>query len=310
MKVVILGQDGMLLNLIRGSLLANMEICGVFRYERTLYSRLKMFFLDFFKSSPELTLMKKHKIKDLKLKSANSKEFKKFLLKENIDILLVGTWREKLKKEIIDMPAIASINVHPSLLPKYRGANPYLQTILHGEKFSGVTFHLINEEFDAGAILAQEKIEILDGDTSKELKNKTIFKARMLCAELLPKLENGLVIPVEQDNSQATYYPNVNPQDMTLDFEKETSTEILRRVRAFYPFLPTYLQIDDTFFVTNPYEVTILDISGETGEILQKGTRTLTIATKDGKALKFGKLRLYKLGFLTQKYIDKVIKVG
>lgn len=309
MKVVILGKDGMLLNLIRGAMLANVEICGVLRYERTVKSRLSLFFLDFFKSSPALTIIKKYKIPDLTFNSANSKEFKEFLLKENIDVVLVGTWREKISKEVIDLPVIGTINVHPSLLPKYRGPNPYLQTILYGEKYSGVTFHLMSEKFDAGSILAQKKIEILEGDTGKELKNKTVFQARLICTELLDKLQSGFVIPVEQDEKEATYYGNVKPEDMTLNFEKETSVELLRRIRAFHPWLPTYFQYKNVFFKINPYEVKIVNQSGQTGKIIEKGDLSLTITTKDGKALKCGKLKLYRLEYFTNLYIKYFVKL-
>lgn len=307
MKIVILGKGEMLLNLIRGSMLAGAEILGVLRYERTVFSPLRMFFRDFLKSSPELTIMKKHKIKDLKFNSANSKEFRNFLLKDNVDIILTGTWHEKISTETINLPVIGTINVHPSLLPKYRGPNPYLQTILHGESYSGVTFHLMNEEFDAGAILAQEKIKILEGDTGKELRNKTVFKARLITAELLGKLSNGLVIPVEQDEKAATYHKNVAPEDMTLNFEKETSEQLLRRIRAFHPFLPVYLQYKNVFFKINPYEAEIISESGETGKIRKTKNLSLIAYTKDGKALKLSGIKLYRAGFFTKCYIKHFV---
>lgn len=310
MKVVILGKNGMLLNLIRGALLADVDICGVLRYERTIFSTVRMFFHDLLKSSPELTIIKKHQIRDLNFNSANSEEFKKFLLKENVDIVIVGTWKEKLCKEVIDLPVIGTINVHPSLLPKYRGPNPYIQTILHGEKFSGVTFHLMDEHFDSGAILAQEKIEILDGDTAKELKNKTVFKARLICTELLEKLREGFVIPVEQDEKISSYFENVKPEDMTLDFQKEHSHELLRRIRAFYPFLPTYFQHGNFFFKINPYESEIVDQSGTTGEIIEKGKNYITVAAKDGKALKLGGLKLYRFQPFTKLYIKYFVRLN
>lgn len=306
MKVVVLGKGAMLSNLIRGVILSGAEVAGVFRYERVKLSPLKMLLHDFFKSSPELTLIKKRKIKDLCFKSANSEEFKRFLIKENIDLVLVGTWCEKLKKDVIDIPVIGTVNVHPSLLPKYRGPNPYLQTILHGEKKSGVTFHLMNEKFDSGPVLAQSEIEILDGDTGKELKNKTVFQARLICTELLGKLTDGLVIPVPQDESSASYYEDVKPEDMTLNFYKENSLELLRRIRAFHPWLPVYFQHGNIFFKINPYNVEIIDKSGYAGSIIEKGHYSLTVATIDGKALKMSNLKLYKFPFLTGFFIDRI----
>ena len=306
MKVVILGKGSMLSNLIRGVMLANCEIAGVFRYERLKFHPFVLKLYDFFKSSSEYTLIKKHKFRDLAFNSANSDAFKRFLIKENIDLVIVGTWSEKLKKEIIDVPVIGTVNVHPSLLPKYRGPNPYLQTIWHGEKKSGVTFHLMTEKFDRGPILAQSEVEILDGDTGKELKNKTVFQARLLCSEVIGKLGDGLVIPVPQDENQASYFENVKPEDMTLNFKKESSAELVRHIRAFHPWLPVYLQCGDLFFIVNPYNIEIVDGSGAAGEIIAKSKKSLTVATFDGKALKMDNLKLYKFPALTDFVISRL----
>lgn len=296
MKVVLLGKGEMLANLIRGCILAGVDIVGVFRYERCLYSNLRLFWQDCFMPSPELTLIKKHMLYEIKCKRANSSEFKAEIIKLNADVILVGTWRERLKKEIYELPVIGTINVHPSLLPKYRGPNPYLQTIWHGEKESGVTFHLMNENFDEGAILAQAKVEILEGDTSRELKNKTVFKARILCAELLEKLKTSVIVPIKQDESKATYYKNINPEDMTLDFTKETAEEICAHIRAFYPFLPTYIQFGNKFYVTNPYKISTTKQSGVAGDILVEDlkNKSLTIAAKDGVGVCLSGLKLYR----------------
>ncbi len=309
MKVVIIGCGDMLSNLIRGALLSGAEIVGVLRYERLRFSPFRLFFHDFLKSSTELTLMKKNKIKDLSFKSANSEEFRQFLIKQNVDILLVGTWKEKLKKNIIDVPVVGTVNVHPSLLPKYRGPNPYLQTILHGENKSGVTFHLMDEDFDTGAILAQKEVEILEGDTGKELKNKTVFQARLLCADLLEKLASGLVIPLAQNEADATYFHNVKPIDMTLDFYNETADEILRRIRAFHPWLPVYLQYKTVFFKVNSYKAEKSELQGNPGEFLAKDKDSLTVAAKDGCGIKMNGLRLYGCPLLTRLVIA-LMKLG
>ena len=293
MKVIILGKDDMLANLIRGALLAKTEIVGVLRYENLRYSKLQLFFRDFFKSSPALTLIKKHKLYDMKFCSANLKEFKKEVLKLNADLILVGTWAEKLDNEIINMPTIGTVNVHPSLLPAYRGPNPYLQTILHGEKFSGITFHLMTDKLDAGGILAQDKVEILECDTGKELRNKTVFRARLLCARLLEKLKNGCVEPTEQDENLASYYPDIKPEDMTLNFKKETSVEIIKHVRAFYPFAPTYIEYKNKFYIVNPYKMTHTDKTGKPEDVIEFDKNSITVVCKDGIAVKFSQIKKY-----------------
>lgn len=321
MKVVIIGKGEMLSNLIEGTLSAGCEIVGVLRYEKTIMPPLLLKLRDFFKTSYEVTLIKNKKIHEINCKSANSKEFKDELIKLNADILLVGTWRERLKKDIIDTPTIASVNVHPSFLPKYRGPNPYLQTILHNEKKSGVTFHLIDENFDKGNILIQKEIEILPDDTSKELKDRTVYQARLLCSEILSKLGEGLIIPVPQNEKEATYFTNIKPTDMMLNFEKETAEQIQSRIKAFHPWLPCYVTYKTKYFIPNPYKLKILD-KEYTQKILEKSniknpkigdiicthykSRTIIVMCKDGKSLKMVGTQLY--GFFNKQFTKMFIK--
>ena len=321
MKVVILGKGEMLSNLIEGTIDAGCNIAGVFRYERTSMPPVLLAIRDFFKSSPDVTLIKQNKLHEIKCSSANSEKFKNEILKLNADIILVGTWHEKLKKEIIDLPVIASVNVHPSFLPKYRGPNPYLQTILRGEKESGITFHLINEDFDRGSILAQQKISIYPGDTGKELKERTVYTARLMCTEVLNKLNEGLIIPVNQNEKEATYYPNIKPEDMMLDFNKETAEQIHARIRAFHPWLPCYVTYKNKYFIPNPYKLKILD-EEQTNKILKKHSitnpklgdiintnyksRSITIMCKDWKSIKMSGTYLY--GFFNKPFTMMFIK--
>lgn len=319
MKVVILGKGEMLSNLIEGSLDAEAEIVGVFRYERTIYPNWILFFKDFFSSSQEFTLIKKYKLHQIKCNSANCENFKKEILKLNADIIITGTWGEKLEKSIIDLPVVACVNVHPSLLPKYRGPNPYLQTILHNEKSSGITIHLTDENFDTGAILAQKKIDILPNDTAKELKERTVFQARLLWAEVIKKLEYGLIIPISQNDNEASYYKNIKPEDMMLDFNKETAEEICARIRAFHPWLPCYITYKNDYFIPNPYKIKILNefqtqdilvknnVSNPIlGNVIDKGENSITIMCKNKQAICFNSIRLY--GFIKHLFTSFYIK--
>ena len=102
MKVVILGKGEMLSNLIEGTLDAGCKISGVLRYERTVMPKFLLGLRDFFKSSSDVTIIKQHKLHEIKCCSANCEEFKKEIIKLNADIILVGTWHERLKKDITE----------------------------------------------------------------------------------------------------------------------------------------------------------------------------------------------------------------
>lgn len=310
MKIVILGYDKMLKNLIAGCKDAGGQIVGVLRYDRVKYPPLDRIILDIFNPSSEYTYIKSHKLYEIKARSANSAEFKKEILKLNADIILVGSWGEKLKKSIIDLPKIATINVHPSLLPKYRGPNPYLQAIKHLEKTSGVTFHLMDENLDTGPILLQKTVEIDPTDTGKELKDKTATAARQAVAELLKQLDEEIIIPVKQDEKRASYFPQIDEVEVMLDFSK-SAEEISAHIRAFSPWFKCYFRYNSHFFIPNPYKLEILENTTgikEYGKIVEKNhkEKSITVVCGDGKLLKMYGLELY--GFLNKLFTELYIK--
>ncbi len=286
MKVVIIGSGLMLANVIEGVLDSGAQIAGVLRKDRATLAPWRLALKDFFRSSPEYTLIKDLKIPEIKCRSANSQCFRNELLRLNADVLLVATWHERLAKAIFDLPTLASINVHPSFLPKYRGPNPYLETIRNGETHSGVTLHLIDGNFDSGAILAQEKIDILPGYTGKELREQTVFRARYLVSAVLKRLESGELVPVEQDESRSSYYPAIEPQEMLLDFANNTAAEVLAQIRAFHPWHPCWVKHRGRFFKANPYKSRLVDECGAPGEVVKREKNALTIVCKDSKAIK------------------------
>ena len=313
MKVVVLGKGLMLANIVLGALDAGADVVGVFRYEETCNSIFKLFFTDLFSPTPDITLLKDKDINRIRFKSANSEDFRKLMITLNVDLIIVGTWREKIKKETFNIPKIATVNVHPSLLPKYRGPNPYLQTILHGEEYSGVSIHLMTDKFDEGPILKQEKVKIFENDTSKELKERCIRVTRRLVANFINDLNADVIIPVNQDEKYATYFPNISGKERMLDFKLQTSTSISRTVRALHPFLPCYITHYDKFFIVNPYHFKILDTTLENnpGDIIDKNyvNSSITIVCRDKKAIRFSGLKLYKTPKLTKSYIKNDIVV-
>jgi len=309
MKVVILGYGQMLMSLIAGCLDAGCEIVGVFRYDKVRYPHFDRFIVDTFNPSKEYTYIKSHKLYEIKARSANSAEFKKEILRLNADIVFVGTWGEKIKKPIIILPKFATINVHPSLLPKYRGPNPYLQAIRHMEKESGVTFHLMDENFDSGPILLQKHIEITDNDTGKELREKASLAARAGISELLRNLDTEIIIPIDQDDKYASYFPQISEDEIMLDFSK-SAEELSAQIRGFHPWYKCYFEHNKQFFRPNAYKLEILENNSDTkiaGVIVDKShkDKSITVLCGDGKLLKMNDVTLYgRLSrFFTSLYI-------
>lgn len=312
MKVVILGSGQMLTHLIAGCMDANCNIAGVFRYDKVRYSPFVRFFVDLLNPSAEYTYIKSHKLYEINAQSANSAEFKKEIIRLNADLILVGTWGEKLKKSIISLPKLATINVHPSLLPKYRGPNPYLQAIKHMESQSGVTFHLMDEKFDTGAILLQKKVEIEPTDTGAELRPKIASAAREGASELIKTLDKEIIIPIAQDEKYASYFSQIKEDEVMLDFSKPAK-EVASHIRSFNPWHKCYFEHEGRFFIPDAYNLEIIESDAsskaEYGTIVQKSheEKSLTVLCGDGKLLKM-EVSLYGiLNPFTSLYIKYIV---
>ena len=219
LKVVIIGYGDMFTNLIAASLDADCNIVGVLRKDTVKYPPFIKKLKDIINPSVEYSYIKSYNLPEINnVKSVNDDKFRKKLLKLNPDIILVGSWGEKIEKATFDIPKIASINAHPSLLPKYRGPNPYFWVIRNMEQETGVTFHLIDENYDTGSILAQEVVKIFPSDTGESLKQRLVLTARGVCCELLKTLSEDLIIPLQQNEKNASYYSY--PENLELDFKK------------------------------------------------------------------------------------------
>lgn len=148
------------------------------------------------------------------------------------DLIIVAAYGQILPKEILDIPKKGCLNVHPSLLPKYRGSSPIQSAILNGEKITGVTIILMDEKIDHGPIIGQRTIEIGEKETGKDLQDKLADLSVRLILETIPKQQKGLVRPVPQNENQITYARVLRREDGKINWKK-TAEDIERQIRAF-----------------------------------------------------------------------------
>lgn len=312
MKIVLVGYGQMFSNLILGTLGAGHKVVGVVRYDRTKYSPFVLFFKDIFAPSKDLAFINSLKLNHIKVRSVNSEKFKKEILKLNPDIILVGSWSEKLKKETIILPKLACINCHPSLLPKYRGPNPYARTIMNGESESGITFHLMDETFDTGPVLMQKKVKISKTETGETLKNKCCAQARIAIGELFNNMSNEIVIPINQSEKEASYFPQISVKDILIDFDNSADS-IDCQVRGLQPWQSSYIPHKNIFFKVK--ESTTQENNTnfhKPGTIVNKGKNTLSIITGDNKVMTFNNAVIHGgiRGPLTNFYINCFVNIG
>ncbi len=166
------------------------------------------------------------------------------------DFLFSFYYRNLLGAELLAIPAKGAVNLHGSLLPKYRGRVPLNWAIINGETETGVTLHYMNEKADAGDIIDQEKIAITDDDTAKTLFGKADAAARVMLDRALPLLAEGKAARIPQDNAQATKFGGRKPADGQIDWSKSATAvrNLVRAVTLPYPGAFSFIGDRKCFF--------------------------------------------------------------
>jgi len=157
----------------------------------------------------------------------------------NPDLIVVVAYGFILPQELLNIPKYGVINIHASLLPKYRGASPIQSAILNGDQVTGVSIMLINEKMDQGPILSQSEADIEPGETFSSLHDKLAILGSHLLIDTLPKYLNQEIKPIIQDDTQATYCQKITKDDGKIDWSKP-ATEIETMIRAFDPWPETW----------------------------------------------------------------------
>lgn len=150
------------------------------------------------------------------------------------DFFLVASYGKILKKEVLDLPKRGCINIHPSLLPKFRGPSPYVSAILADERTTGVTIMLMEERMDAGPVLAQARMEIDEADWPPKglmLSEMLFTEGINLLVEILPQWLSGELTPTPQDESLATYTKKFVDADALLDLSNPRESYL--KIQAF-----------------------------------------------------------------------------
>ncbi len=198
------------------------------------------------------------------------------------DILFSFYYRRLIHTDILDLPKAGCLNLHGSLLPKYRGKAPLNWVLVNGEKETGVTLHYMTPRPDDGDIVAQQRFPITDDDTAFTLHQNAVHAAQTLLDEILPKIKSGTAPRVPQDHSQATYFGGRSPSDGEIDWSK-TAREVRNLVRAVTkPFPGAFSLIGERkcYFwqvrevgleVTGPVPGTILSVTPLTVATGEKG---------------------------------------
>lgn len=194
----------------------------------------------------------------------------------NPDVIVVAAYGKILPKEVLDYPRYGCINIHGSLLPKYRGAAPIQRAVLDGEQETGVTTMQMAEGLDTGDMLLVYKTKITEDETSGELFDRLALAGADLLLDTLNDVENGKINPQKQDDSKATYAKMIDKSMCPVDFSKPAQT-VHNQVRGLKPWPVATAVINDKKLKIHKTKVSPL--SGKPGEVVS--LNPLTVACGD-----------------------------
>lgn len=153
------------------------------------------------------------------------------------DLFVIAAYGKIVPQELLDIPARGTLNVHGSLLPKYRGASPIQAAILNGDKVTGPTIMLVDAEMDHGDILTTEEFQIAGDDTFESLEQKMAKTGAKLLIQTIPEYLDVSIKPIPQDHDQATYTKLITKEDGFFEIDSPPSAEDLdRMIRAYFPW--------------------------------------------------------------------------
>lgn len=279
MKILFMGTPEFAVSSLKKLYDSGHEICGVFTQPDKPKNRgMKLEF------SPVKILALKHEtpvFQPAKMRDGSALAIINSLEPE---IIVVVAYGRILPKEILDYPKFGCLNIHGSILPKYRGAAPVQWSVLNGDKITGVTAMYMDEGLDTGDILAVKTTPIGELETSGELFIRLQDLAAELLVEVLESIENGTAVRMKQDDKLATKAPPLTKDLCPIDFNHDTK-DIINKIRGLNPWPTATADIGGKNFKI--YSASNLDskLSGEPGSIVFADKRGLAIYTGDGALL-------------------------
>jgi methionyl-tRNA formyltransferase len=203
------------------------------------------------------------------------------------DVIVVMAYGQILPRDVLEIPEIACLNLHASLLPRWRGAAPIQAAIAAGDQGTGITVMYMDEGLDTGDILLQRTIDTRSDDTGGSLHDRLAQIAPDALLESLQMLAEGSAPRIPQDNNVATYAPKLKREDGKIDWSQPAET-IERKIRAFNPWPGAFMEINGRNLKI--FSASIVGLSAKPGEIL-RSEKELVIAAGKG-ALSLGNVQL------------------
>ena len=198
------------------------------------------------------------------------------------DVVVVVAYGQILQRDVLEIPRLACLNLHASLLPRWRGAAPIQAAIAAGDCETGITAMYMDEGLDTGDILLQRRVEILPNDTAGSLHDRLAQIAPEALLESLRLLSAGNAPRIAQDNARTTYAPKLKREHGLIDWS-ESAEAIERKIRAYNPWPGAFMKVDRQNLKV--FSASVVDLNGQPGEVLRSDEDLIVATGKDALSL-------------------------
>lgn len=214
-------------------------------------------------------------------KVRHNEEFLEMLKEWDPDIIVVAAFGQILTEEILNFPKYGCINVHASLLPKYRGAGPIQWALINGEKESGITIMYMEKGLDTGDMIEKVVVPLDEKETGESLHNKLSTAGTEVLLKAMDEIEEGTVIRIKQDEAESSYAPMLLKAMGELDFTKRAD-ELERLIRGLYPWPSAYTHYGSRMLKILAADVVAQESGEKTGTIVEVTKSAILVQTKKG----------------------------
>ncbi|MBQ2421051.1 MAG: methionyl-tRNA formyltransferase [Clostridia bacterium] len=284
MKLVFMGTPDFAVPCLEELIKAGHEIVGVFTQPDKPVGRKRVM-----TPPPVKVCAEKNGITVYQPDSVRTEESLSLMKELNPDCVVVVAYGKIIPSEMLKLPKLGFVNVHGSLLPKYRGAAPIQWSIIDGEKKTGVTTMQMDDGIDTGDMLEVSETEIGENETAGELFDRLAEMGGKLIVSSLSKLEKGELTPIPQDHEKSNYAKIISKEMALIDFNM-SAENVFNLIRGFNPWPIAYTIIGDKRLKVFAAEK-IGSVNGKAGEVVSSDG-TLTVAFGDGNGLRFTDVQL------------------
>lgn len=186
------------------------------------------------------------------------------------DMIIVVAYGGLIPKDLLKIPKYGCINIHPSLLPKYRGASPIQEALLNGDEDTGIAFMKLDEELDHGDIFLIKRLPIDPNDNFETLSVKLSAIAAAILPFIIKDIINDVLKPIPQLHAKATFCRKIEKEEGLIDPKKQTAEEILNQIRALNPWPGTYLKVKDKTLKILEAKISEINKTPGTFELIDK----------------------------------------